>query len=287
MYGDRKILRTFYGHNKAVKDISFCASDGGQKFASCSYDKTIKIWDTESGSCQMAFTLKGYPYCVVWHPTDPNIVLAGLSNRKIYVWDIRNSIGDPIQEFTGHLEAVNAISFLTKKKFVSTSDDKTVRIWDYEASSTPIRTISDPTMHAMPSVKLHPSRSAFAVQSMDNQILTWTAGRSALLGSEEQEEVAILATDGSTFKDKYKKLTKRFTGHVIAGNSSQISFSPDGQYIMSGDSEGKLFFWNWKTGRMAKQLKCHDKVLIAAEWLPRESSKVVTCSWDGKIKLWD
>lgn len=274
-----------------MKDVAFSGSNGGQRFASCSYDKTLKIWDTESGSCESAFSLKGYPYCVTWHPSDPNIVLAGLSNRKIYTWDIRNSIGDPIQEYTGHLEAVNSICFLSRKRFVSTADDKSIRIWDYAASSTATKIISEPTMHAMPCVKLHPSRSAFAIQSMDNQIRTWTAGRSALLNPEDDDGEAVeekmILPDGSTHKDKYRALSKSFSGHVIAGNSCQISFSPDGQYLMSGDSDGKLFFWNWKSGKIAKQLKCHDQVLIAAEWLPKEPSKVVTCSWDGKIKLWD
>lgn len=34
-------------------------------------------------------------------------------------------------------------------------------------------------------------------------------------------------------------------------------------------------------------MKCHNQVVIANEWHPHETSKMVTGSWDGTIKLWD
>lgn len=47
-----------------------------------------------------------------------------------------------------------------------------------------------------------------------------------------------------------------------------------------------MVFWDWKSGRIKSRLRCHSKVVIAHEWLPHETSKVVTASWDGLIKLW-
>jgi len=39
---------------------------------------------------------------------------------------------------------------------MSTSDDKKILAWDYDVP-VPIKYISDPTMHAIPSSALHPS----------------------------------------------------------------------------------------------------------------------------------
>lgn len=119
----------------------------------------------------------------------------------------------------------------------------------------------------------------FAAQSLDNQIL-------------------IYSTDN--FRQNRKK---RFAGHSVAGYACQVGFSPDGKWISSGDGEGNVVFWDWKTGRIKSRLQAHSKVVIAHEWLPHESvslrsffvsvpmlsttqSKVVTASWDGLIKLW-
>lgn len=80
---------------------------------------------------------------------------------------------------------------------------------------------------------------------------------------------------------------KTFKGHAGAGYACQVAFSHDDHYVISGDGEGKLFVWDWKTTKILRSLKAHDGVCIGAEWHPLESSKVATSGWDGKVKLWD
>lgn len=36
-----------------------------------------------------------------------------------------------------------------------------------------------------------------------------------------------------------------------------------------------------------RRLRAHDNVCIGAVWHPHEPSQVVTCSWDGTVKIWD
>jgi pre-mRNA-processing factor 17 len=142
----------------------------------------------------------------------------------------------------------------------------------------------------------HRTEKYFAAQSLDNQILIYNA---------------------DNFRQNRKK---RFAGHSVAGYACQVGFSPDGRYVgvlscvqfishcpsclltsviscscvadpqlrwlSSGDGHGDMVFWDWKTGRIKSRLKCHSKVVIAHEWLEHETSKVVTASWDGLIKLW-
>jgi pre-mRNA-processing factor 17 len=103
-----------------------------------------------------------------------------------------------------------------------------------------------------------------AATSLDNQILLYTATDTLRINS-----------------------SKRFRGHIVAGYACQPNFSPDERYVSSGDSEGKLTVWEFKTCRIVKRFKAHDGVLMGCEWLPHETSQVVTCSWDGTIKLWD
>ncbi|CAG8545042.1 3225_t:CDS:10 [Funneliformis mosseae] len=262
VYDDRRCLRTYIGHNKAVRDITF--TNDGKRFLTASYDKYIKLWDTETGQCIKSFTTGKIPYVVKFNPDEDkqHIFLAGCSDKKIVQFDANT--GEVTQEYDQHLGAVNTITFVDEnRRFVTTSDDKTLRAWEFDIPVV-IKYIAEPHMHSMPAVTLHPNKKWLACQSLDNQIVIYGA------------------------KDRFRiHRKKRFTGHLIAGYACQVNFSPDGRFIMSGDSEGNIWFWDWKSCKMLKKFKAHDNVVIGCEWHPHETSKVATCSWDGLIKLWD
>ncbi|KAF7792497.1 hypothetical protein EIP86_003538 [Pleurotus ostreatoroseus] len=245
VYTHGNCLRTFHGHMKAVKDVTF--SNDGRRFLSCGYDRQMKLWDTETGQCIKRFSNGKIPYVVRFHPDEDkqHIFLAGMSDKKIIQYDMNT--GEITQEYDQHLGPVNTITFVDEnRRFVTTSDDKTIRAWDFDIPVV-IKYIAEPFMHSMPAVTLHPSKKYFAAQSLDNQILVYST-------------------------DNFRQArNKRFAGHSVAGYACQVGFSPDGKWISSGDGEGNVVFWEWKTGRIKSRMKAHSKVVIAHEWLPHET----------------
>jgi len=83
VYTHGNCLRTFHGHVKAVKDVSF--SNDGRQFLSCGYDRQMKLWDTETGQCLKRFSNGKIPYVIRFHPDEDkqHIFLAGMSDKKI------------------------------------------------------------------------------------------------------------------------------------------------------------------------------------------------------------
>eukprot|EP00123_Amoebidium_parasiticum_P013519 comp22006_c1_seq1/m.31851 comp22006_c1_seq1/g.31851 ORF comp22006_c1_seq1/g.31851 comp22006_c1_seq1/m.31851 type:complete len:569 (-) comp22006_c1_seq1:480-2186(-) len=261
-YGKRRLIRTYVGHKQAVRDIAF--NNDGTRFLSCSYDRYVKLWDTESGECIARYTTGKVPYCVKFNPAPDrqHMIVAGMADKKIVQWD--TTTGEIVQEYDRHLSAVNSITFVDNgNRMVTTSDDKSIRVWEWEIP-VDFKYIADPSMHSMPAVGLHPQGKWMAMQSMDNCILIF----------------------GTTERFRMNK-KKQFKGHLVAGYACQCNFSSDGNYIISGDSEGRLIIWDWKTTKIYQRYKEHSKVTIGAVWHPHEPSQVVTCSWDGTVKIWD
>eukprot|EP00007_Cunea_sp_BSH-02190019_P000647 CAMPEP_0174241040 /NCGR_PEP_ID=MMETSP0417-20130205/21547_1 /TAXON_ID=242541 /ORGANISM="Mayorella sp, Strain BSH-02190019" /LENGTH=637 /DNA_ID=CAMNT_0015320229 /DNA_START=16 /DNA_END=1926 /DNA_ORIENTATION=+ len=261
VYDDRRCVRTYLGHEEYVRDISF--NHDGRQFLSASMDRQVKLWDTETGQCLGNFSKGRVPICVRFNP-DPEYhheFLCGQGDHKVVQWDTRTK--EVVQEYDRHLEAVNTVSFVGDKgRFVTTSSDKTIRVWEY-GIPVEVKIVSEPHMHSMPSCAVHPSGKWWVGQSQDNQILVYHCRDRFRLNSK-----------------------KRFRGHEVAGFAAQISFSPDGKYIISGDGTGKLFIWDWKSTRVYKTIEAHTQVCIGALWNPLQTSGIATCSWDASIKYW-
>ena len=80
------------------------------------------------------------------------------------------------------------------------------------------------------------------------------------------------------------------SGSINVGSCSSFKFKTlfsISSYLASGDGDGKVSIWDWKTTRMLARWKAHDRTCIQALWHPHETSKLATASWDGTIKYWD
>lgn len=261
VYGERECLRTFYGHNKPVREVGF--SPDGATFLSCSYDKTVKVWDTETGKCTFYKHHRALPYCALFHPTDGNSLLVGTADRKILQWDLRS--GAKAGFYRDHRDAINSITFFDgNRKFVTSSDDKTLRVWEYGEHRKDSQLIAGSDMQRLLAAAHHPTEDVIAFQSLDNRIQVY-----------------------APLQDSLSQRSKRFIGHATGGYACQIGFSPDGRFIYSGDARGHAIIWDWTSGAIVRRLEGHRQVCMGVQWNPNEQAKLATCSWDGTIKYWE
>lgn len=256
----QKLIRDYVAHAKAVKYVSF--SEDGHYFISCSYDKTIKIWETETGNMRYKHKVKSNPNMCTFVPGKEHEFMAALDNCTVV--HVNWHTGELVQLYEHHERPVLWIEFINNgTQFVTSSDDRTLKIWDLQINM-PIKYIADPRQHAMPVVKAHPTFPFFVGQSMDNQVLVYSARQ----------------------KDKFKKNNnKSFKGHNTAGYSIRLGFTPDGKTLMSGDSTGYCYFWDWKTCKLVKKIKVANNVLTNIDVHPLETSMVVLAGYDGDIYI--
>lgn len=143
--GDRKdkngkvIERT--GHESTVRGVAF--SPDGKLLASCSSDRTIKLWLLTSG--KLLKTLTGHRSSVrsVAFTPDGQTLVSGSLDNTVRMWDVQS--GAERVSLTGHTSSVKSVDMSADGRFfVSGGNDNTVRIWD-AGSTKLVATLRGPT----------------------------------------------------------------------------------------------------------------------------------------------
>ena len=111
--------------------MSVSFSPCGGRIASASRDRTIKVWEASTGTCQSTLTVDagyGGVRSVSFSPKD-NVIAAGCCNGKIHLVDV--VAGEVKSSLRGHSYGVTSVAFNQEGTLLaSSSNDKTVKIWD-------------------------------------------------------------------------------------------------------------------------------------------------------------
>jgi WD40 repeat protein len=96
-----KIVNRLRGHQATIYDIAY--SSDGRRIASSSEDKTIKIWDAETGKEIRTITGQRYFRDMAWKPNTKQLA-AVTPDGGIKIWD--SETGREISNFTGGTQSV-------------------------------------------------------------------------------------------------------------------------------------------------------------------------------------
>src|SRR6266702_502286 len=111
--------------------FSIAPSPDGQRIASSSHDRTIRVWNATTGETEAGpFTgHTGRVSSVAFSPDGQRIV-SGSGDRTIRVWNATTGETEA-GPFAGHTDWVSSVAFSPDgKRIVSGSRDGTIRVWN-------------------------------------------------------------------------------------------------------------------------------------------------------------
>jgi len=109
-------------------------STDGTVVVSGSSDRTVRLWEAETGSCKCTLTVDSAVYSVAFSPDGSNI--AAGHGKKIQIFDAQTQakLGSPLN---GHSRSVTSVAWNNDgTKLASGSYDNTVRIWSVGSAGT-------------------------------------------------------------------------------------------------------------------------------------------------------
>jgi len=247
-------IGTFEGHKGAVWGVAL--NHDGTKAASGAADFSAKLWDAVKGTEIHSFQHNHIVKSVGFNSKGTALV-TGSNEKIIRIFDLQRPDADPIK-LSGHNSNLRNCEFYGDNFIVSSSDDKTLRMWDVKTCKE-IRRIDFPS----PVSDLEVSRSNhFMTITYGATVAFWDLNAMASIKEFEvptqvhsasmKSDQSIFVCGGEDFKIyKYDFATgvelEAFKGHF--GPVHCVRFSPDGELYASGSEDGTLRLWQTHVGK--------------------------------------
>nr|XP_046239711.1 WD repeat-containing protein 82-like isoform X1 [Scatophagus argus] len=297
-----RVARTYGEKPEKVNCVDF--SPNGEYAVSSSDDDCIVLYDIREGKPERTLFSKKYGVDLIRY-TYGNTQTVIYSSNKLDDTIRYLSLTDNkyIRYFPGHTARVISLSMSpVDNTFISSSLDKTIRIWDLRSPNC--QGLTNPL--GKPVCSFDPEGLIFAagVESQAIKLYDLRASDKGPFASFETRFSRVCDWTGLKFSNDGKQIListnggmirvlNAFSGsvlHTFSGynNSKGISleacFTPDSQFVMIGSEDGRVHVWSTESGMKVAVLDGkHPGPINALQFNPRYMTFASACS---NMKFW-
>lgn len=287
-------LISYAGHIKSVRSVA--VSSDAKRAYSVGEDRSIRIWDTDSGRCLKNFrTFTFMPVTGAFSQNDEFAATAyGTAFKTLDLWDLRE--GRLIKKFPGM--SVLGVRFSPDSRYLSCYDQEgAIRIFEIPSGAVVWESRKFGSKVSSQVFLGNTGHIAFGLENGSLAMIDFRSGTElfrtdahvgAVTAVESTSDGEVVLTGGD---DELMKLwdaqsgseVLRFTGHrkKVTG----ITVLPDDKYIVSVSADGCIKIWDGSSGR------CYRTIMVAGEEftgcaLSRDGKRLLTGSSKGSVRLW-
>jgi WD40 repeat protein/serine/threonine protein kinase len=294
-YGTRHLLSD---HTSIVTDVAI--SPNQQFVASVSRDRSLKIWDMQTGNLQHSLIgHRGDVQTVVFSP-DSQIIASGGLDFEVVLWDAINGV--ELRRLTGHTANVLDVNFSPDGKYlISASRDRSAILWDVETGEI-VRRFEGHTTSVQSAEIGQPNQDhvqSLATASGDGEIILWNMTTGEMIHRIKAYTTAITDVDfgqsgdllASVSADGVVTLWDVGTGELIrqferfSGGVNALALTPDESMILIGTVSGVGYVFDVATGQDRGVLRGHQGEITSLSLDP-QGHYAVTGSNDLTARVW-
>jgi WD40 repeat protein len=305
------------GHSAKIHKVLF--TPDGQQIISVSEDKTIRVWNADTGAMIRKFESQigegpeGMFYAAALSPDGKLLAVGGYqvateSENYIIIIDLEK--GSQVSTASGHTDVINSLSFSGSGKYLASGGaDKLVKVWRIESAPKLTVVSSIPVPSPVSCLAFNTLTQDLAVAHESNDILIFGLASldkgnakiapRILKRHKGNVDKVVYSTDGaylatSSYENELivwkpdGTVVKEFEDLVNPINA--IAFSADSKIMAGLDVLGKGTSWGLPAGNKFADFKGHDNTVFSAAFAPSLHGNYVVASAGGinnEIILWN